>query len=69
MNLKAARLNRGLSTRAAADEIGVTQAILMRAEDGLGVRPAHAKQIADYYGCRVTDIWPVDDDESIEAVA
>ena len=60
MNLKAERLNRGLSTRDAAEKIGVSQAILMRAEDGRGVRPAHAKRIADFFGVRVTDIWPVE---------
>ena len=59
MNLRAERLNRGFSTRDAAEKIGVSQAILLRAEDGLGVRPAHAKKIADFYGVKVTDIWPV----------
>lgn len=62
MNLRAERLNKGLSTRDAAAEIGVTQAILIRAEGGQGVRPAHAKKIADFYGCKVTDIWPVSDE-------
>lgn len=59
-NLRAERLNRGLSTRAAAEEIGVSQAIILRAEEGLGVRPSHAKRIADFYGVLVTDIWPVE---------
>lgn len=62
MNLRAERLNRGLSTRAAADEMGISQAILLRAEDGLGVRPVHAKRIADFYHVKVTDIWPLDDE-------
>lgn len=61
MNLRAERLNKGLSTRDAASEIGVSQAIILRAEEGLGVRPAHAKLIADFYGVKVTDIWPVDE--------
>jgi transcriptional regulator with XRE-family HTH domain len=69
MNLRAERLNKGLNSREAAEQIGVSQAILLRAEDGLGVRPRHAKAIADFYGCRVTDIWPVengnDDDEPL----
>lgn len=63
MNLRAERLNRGLSSRDAAEAMDVTQAILLRAEAGLGVRPAHAKQIADFYGVLVTDIWPVADVE------
>jgi transcriptional regulator with XRE-family HTH domain len=62
MNLRAARLNKGLSSRAAAEEMGVTQSILLRAESGEGVRPVHAKRIADYYGVKVTDLWPIEDD-------
>lgn len=61
MNLRAERLNRGLSTRDAAEAMNISQAILLRAEAGLGVRPAHAKLIADFYGVLVTDLWPVDD--------
>lgn len=64
MNLLAERLNRGFSSREAAEQIGVTQAILLRAEGGEGVRPRHAKKIADFYGVKVTDIWPVEPVES-----
>ena len=64
MNIRAERLNRGLSSRDAAGEIGVSQAILLRAEDGKGVRPAHAKRIADFYGVKVTDLWPVEEREA-----
>lgn len=60
MNLRGERLNRGLSTRDAAEKIRVSRAVLTRAEDGLGVRPSHAKKIADFYGFQVTDIWPID---------
>lgn len=71
MNIRAARLNKGLSSREAAEAIGVTQAILLRAEGGEGVRPRHAKRIADFYGCQVTDIWPVDEPngDPVEAAA
>lgn len=69
MNLRGERLNKGLTSREAARAIGVTQAILLRAEDGLGVRPRHAKQIADFYGVKVTDIWPVDGNDPAEAAA
>ena len=60
MNLLGERLNQGLTSRDAAERIGVSQAILLRAESGLGVRPKHAKAIADFYGVQVTDIWPVE---------
>jgi lambda repressor-like predicted transcriptional regulator len=59
IDLATERRRRGLSTRAAAHEIGVSQAVVLRAEGGDGVWPRHAKRIADFYGVRVTDIWPV----------
>jgi lambda repressor-like predicted transcriptional regulator len=61
MNLVAERLNRGLSTREAAREIGVSQDILLRAENGSTPQPRHAKKIADFYEVKVTEIWPVPD--------
>lgn len=60
MNLKAERINRGLSRRGAAREIDVPEQTLRRAERGLGVHPANAKKIADFYGCQVTDLWPLE---------
>jgi transcriptional regulator with XRE-family HTH domain len=58
--LKAARLNKGLTVREAARRIGVTADILLRAEHGSAPRPKAARKIADFYGYKVTDIWPVD---------
>lgn len=62
VRLRTHRFNRGLSLREAADEIGVTFDVLQRAERGAQTRPRAAKKIADFYGCRVTDIWPVDEE-------
>lgn len=61
--LKAYRLNRGLSIREAADEIGdpVNFDILQRAEKGATPRPKAMKKIADFYEVQVTDIWPVEE--------
>lgn len=53
--LVAARLNRGLSQRAAAEEIGVNRGVLERAEAGKKIHPANAKLIADFYEIAVTD--------------
>lgn len=53
--LVAARLDRGLSQRAAAEEIGVTRGVLERAEAGKRIHPSNAKVIADFYGLAVTD--------------
>lgn len=58
LDLAAERLNRGLSASAAAAQIGVTQRVLLGAEQGRQPRPKHAKLIADFYGVHVTDIWP-----------
>jgi lambda repressor-like predicted transcriptional regulator len=63
IDIVAERINRGLSTRDAAHEIGVSQAVVRRAEHRKGVRLPHAKRIADYYRVRVTDIWPLPDIE------
>jgi len=62
INLKADRLNKGLSAKAAADVIGIKKNVLLNAESGASVpRPETAWKIADFYGYSVTDIWPVDD--------
>ena len=61
MNITAERLNRGLSVAAAAKEIGVHRATLTSLESGARVHPESAKKIADFYGCQVTDLMPVED--------
>lgn len=60
-DLKAARLNKGLSLRAAAIRVGVDMHALWRAERGGSPSPATAKVIADFYGVQVTDIWPLEE--------
>jgi hypothetical protein len=76
INIEAARLNLGLSLKAAGALIGIPDYVLRYAErDGepraagakqLGgrPRPSAAKKIADFYGVLVTDIWPLDDDRA-----
>jgi len=60
INLKADRLNRGLSAAAAAKEMGIQKNVLLNAESGTSVpRPESAFKIADFYGYSVTQIWPV----------
>lgn len=59
-DLRAARQNRGLTLREAAQQTGVEFTALQRAERGSRPYPATAKQIADFYGVKVTDIWPVE---------
>jgi transcriptional regulator with XRE-family HTH domain len=61
INLEEERVNRGLSLNQAAGEIRVARNTLAAAEAGGRIRPASAKAIADFYGYRVTDIWPVEE--------
>lgn len=52
----AARHNKGLTQRAAANEAGVPLQTIQRIEAGLGAHPANAKKVADLYGVLVTDL-------------
>lgn len=58
MNLREERLNRGLSLRALAAEIGIRHDVLHRLEQGATPQPRHRLLIADYFGKTVTEIWP-----------
>ncbi len=70
INLRAERLNRGLSLAVAAAAIGVDKSTLSRAERGV-VEPIPAKafKIASFYGYRVTDVWPLEPFDNGEAAA
>lgn len=62
IDLTAERLNRGLSLTAAAEAMEVPLNVLSRAESGEGKpHPANAFKIADFYGQKVTDVWPLPD--------
>ena len=65
VSLKAERLNRGLSIKQAPEKMGVAAPTLGRAEDGEGIHPNNALKIADFYGLKVTDIWPVKDKATV----
>jgi ribosome-binding protein aMBF1 (putative translation factor) len=58
-NLRAARVNRGLSIPDLAAQLGLGRRVIERAESGQMPHPRNAKKIADFYGVQVTDIWPV----------
>lgn len=62
MNIRAERMNRGLSVEEVCDAVEVLPATY-RYYERTGGQPrdtAVAKRIADYYGVRVTDLWPVE---------
>lgn len=64
MNIIEARLNKGLSRHQAAFQIGISRGTLIKAEEGVMPAPAQAKLIADFFGVRVTDIWPLEPTEA-----
>jgi transcriptional regulator with XRE-family HTH domain len=61
INLVAERINRGLSVLELAEQVGTSAMTIRRAESGERMpRPKVAKRIADLYGVKVTDIWPLE---------
>ncbi len=60
VDLTKERLEKGLSIRQAAAEMHIGAMTLQRAESGETVHPANAKTIADFYGYKPTEIWPLD---------
>lgn len=62
-DLERARLNRGLSQRALALELDVGTETIRRLERGLGVRPANAKKVADFFDVQVTDLMAIEHPE------
>lgn len=62
MNLKAERLNRGLSRAEFGRHVGLSREGVRQLEkNGRQPQAATAKRVADFLGVQVTDIWPVDD--------
>lgn len=64
IDLREMRVNRGLSLRAAAREMEINNQVLLRAEAGARPHPRHALKIANFYGFKVTDIWPLPESEA-----
>lgn len=58
--LRAARVNRGLSLDQLSDETGVPKTTLARVERGSVPNPSTQKKIADFYDVQPTDLWPIE---------
>lgn len=58
--LKQRRIDRGLGLEECADLIGVTKRVLADAERGATPRPANALKIADFWGYRPSEVWPLE---------
>jgi transcriptional regulator with XRE-family HTH domain len=69
--LKQKRLDRGLSHRALARLAGISEGTARSAERGQIPTPAVQFKIAQVFGLRPTDLWPLQDelDEEEAAVA
>jgi DNA-binding XRE family transcriptional regulator len=55
------RMDMGLSPEAAAQRIGIARGTLLRFERGDSLSLTSAKLIADFWGCKVTDMIPFED--------
>lgn len=53
--------NEGMSRRQFGAHIGVPEGVLRRLESGLRISPENAKKVADHFGCKVTDLMPLED--------
>lgn len=61
IDLRAERVNRGLTQAEAARKMNVDTDALARAERGVAQpHPRNALRIASFYGYKVTDLWPLD---------
>lgn len=64
INLREERLNRGLSAAQAAKAMKLPSEsgaqVLLNAENGSKPRPETAFKIANFYGYKPTEIWPLD---------
>lgn len=59
--LKRTRFNAGLSPEALAKTVGVSPQTIRNIEDGGQPHPATAKKIADHFGLKPTDLFPLGD--------
>lgn len=54
------RVDAGLSPNDLGALLGISGNSIREAEKGANTHPRHKLQIADYFGLRPTDIWPID---------
>lgn len=59
VDLRRERIDRGLSLDQLSEQCGVPKNTLSRVEHGAEPVPATKLKIANFYGCRASDIWPV----------
>jgi DNA-binding XRE family transcriptional regulator len=55
-NLKAARINEGLTVAQFAEAVSVNERSYRRLENGRQINAVDAKKVADHFGIKVTDL-------------
>lgn len=55
------RENRGLSQKAMADLLCVTEDVIRTIEAGRVPQPVNRFKVSAFYGMKVVDLWPVDE--------
>ena len=60
-DLRTERMNRGLSLDALSKQIDVPRNTISRVENGATPVPETRLKLAEFYGKKVTEIWPVDE--------
>lgn len=69
IDIRAERLNRGLSIVDLAALIGVPEHVIRHTEKGGRPQPANALRIASFFGLTVTEMWPLPDPDDERAAA
>lgn len=62
-SLAAERMNRGLTQTAMGEALGVSPKTIANIENGSRPTPRIGKKIADLFGCKYTDLWPLEQAE------
>ncbi|MBN8867527.1 MAG: helix-turn-helix transcriptional regulator [Solirubrobacterales bacterium] len=65
IDLRKERMDRGLSLDQLSEKIDVPRNTIARVERGTEPVPQTKLKIADFYGHKVTDIWPVDEKAAV----
>jgi transcriptional regulator with XRE-family HTH domain len=58
IELKVERVRKGLSQQAAAEAMGFSRPIIMRAEKGQEIRLEYAQRMARFYGRSMDELFP-----------
>lgn len=69
VNLTELRFNEGLTPEELGEACRISGRTIRRIEEGAKPSPRVAKKLADHFGVKASEIWPVDSADSPKAVA